>query len=52
MPAMLNILMKEVYYFLKRIVDSYGYMRFIKKSRICVKDTQETINYILTRWLN
>lgn len=39
--------MKEVYYFLKRIVDSYGYMRFIKKSRICVKDTQETINYIL-----
>ena len=44
---MLNILMKEVYYFLKRIVDSYGYMRFIKKSRICVKDTQETINYIL-----
>lgn len=44
---MLNILMKEVYYFLKRIVDSYGYMRFIKKSRICVKGTQETINYIL-----
>lgn len=40
--------LRNIYYPLKRAVDRWGYLAFIKESKINVKNSRETIDYILT----
>ena len=44
----IKVILRPAYYPLKRAVDIWGYKAFVKESEIQVRNTAETIDYILT----